>query len=226
VSPAIRVAVIDDHPVVREGTAAIVSRQSDMVVVASAASLDEFEALQAAADVVLLDLHLGEEETGFSLLEQYQGRSDESESPAVVVLSAFDFPQYVEAAFRLGAAGYVLKMAPVGQLINAIRRAADGGMTFSVRRVGGAVALSQREREVIAAVVEGLTNDEVGVRLDISPRTVASHLRRLYERLGVASRAEITARAIREGWLSVPSSRSPVHRAPSCHRPRGRRGSG
>lgn len=209
---AIRVAVIDDHPVVREGTAAIVSRQPDMAVVASAASLDEFEAFQAVADVVLLDLHLGEEETGFSLLEQYQARSDQSESPAVVVLSAFDFPQYVEAAIRLGAAGYVLKMAPVEQLIEAIRRAADGGMTFSVRGVGGAVALSPREREVIAAVVEGLTNDEVGARLGISPRTVASHLRRLYERLGVASRAEITARAIREGWLRVPSGDSPFSR--------------
>ncbi len=88
-----------------------------MAVVASAASLDEFQALQATADVVLLDLHLGEEETGFSLLEQYHRSPGQSKPPAVVVLSAFDFPQYVEAARRLGAAGYVLKMAPVEQLI-------------------------------------------------------------------------------------------------------------
>lgn len=204
-SPRIRVAVIDDHPVVREGTAAIVSRQADMSVVASAESLNEFDQLQAVVDVVLLDLHLGEEETGFRLLDEYSKRSDRLDVPAIVVLSAFDYPQYVEAALRLGAAGYVLKMAPVDHLLNAIRRAAEGGMSFSVR-AGRAVALSRREGEVIAAVAEGLTNDQIGGRLGISPRTVASHLRRLYERLEVASRAELTARAIREGWLRAPTA--------------------
>jgi len=203
-SPRIRVAVIDDHPVVREGTAAIVSRQADMSVVASAESLDEFDQLQAVVDVVLLDLHLGEEETGFRLLDEYSKRSDRLDVPAIVVLSAFDYPQYVEAALRLGAAGYVLKMAPVDHLLNAIRRAAEGGMSFSVRAGRAAVALSRREGEVIAAVAEGLTNEQIGGRLGISPRTVASHLRRLYERLEVASRAELTARAIREGWLRAP----------------------
>ena len=197
----LRVVVIDDHAVVREGTEAIVSRQPDMRVVASASSLDEFHQSRALADVVLLDLHLGEEETGFRLLEEYSQRPDKEQAPAIVVLSAFDYPQYVQSALRLGAAGYVLKMAPVEELVEAIRRAGDGGLSFTVRPGRAMVSLTRREEQVIAAVSDGLSNDEIGVRLGISARTVASHLRRLYERLDVASRAQLAARAVREGWL-------------------------
>jgi DNA-binding NarL/FixJ family response regulator len=205
-SRVLRVAVIDDHAVVREGTEAIVARQPDMRVVTSARSLGEFHAIGASADVVLLDLNLGDEETGFRLLEEYS-RLDRQQAPAVVVLSAFDYPQYVQAALDLGAAGYVLKMAPVDELVAAIRRAGDGGMSFTVRPGRAAVRLTHREEQVVAAVADGLSNEEIGVRLGISARTVASHLRRLYERLDVASRAELAARAVREGWLKPSSSR-------------------
>ena len=192
----IRVAVVDDHPLVREGTAALVDRQEDMEIAGVAASLDELGAIlrDGAVEVLLLDLRLGEQ-SGFDLL-----RSAHAPMPAVVVVTSYDYPQYADAALRLGAAGFVVKTAPTAELLDAIRRAAAGGLHFGVRP-GRGVALSDREREVLRCVVDGDSNDEIGARLGISSRTVESHLRRLFERHEVASRTELASRAIREGWL-------------------------
>jgi len=191
----IRVAVVDDHPLVREGTAAIVARAEDMEITGVAASLDELRPiLESPVDVLLLDLRLGQE-SGFDLL-----REGTRPMPAVVVLTSYDYPQYADAALRLGAAGFVVKTAPTAELLDAIRRAASGGLAFGVRP-GNGVTLSTRELEVLSLVVGGASNDEIGARLGISSRTVESHLRRLFERLAVASRTELAARAIREGWL-------------------------
>lgn len=192
----IRVAVVDDHPLVREGTAALIDRQEDMEIAGVAASLDELRPIlhDGAVEVLLLDLRLGEE-SGFDLL-----RASEKPMPAVVVVTSYDYPQYADAALRLGAAGFVVKTAPTAELLDAIRRAAAGGLAFGVRP-GAGVSLSVREREVLRQVVDGASNDEIGGRLGISSRTVESHLRRLFERVGVASRTELAARALREGWL-------------------------
>jgi DNA-binding NarL/FixJ family response regulator len=193
----IRVAVVDDHPLVREGTAALIDRQGDMEIAGVASSLDELRAILANEEiqVLLLDLRLGEE-SGFDLLRhESAGRM-----PAVVVVTSYDYPQYADAALRLGAAGFVVKTAPTAELLDAIRGAASGGLHFGVRP-GKGVSLSEREREVLRRVVEGASNDEIGARLGISSRTVESHLRRLFERHDVASRTELAARAIREGWL-------------------------
>ena len=191
----IRVAVVDDHPLVREGTAALIDRQEDMEIAGVAASLAELRPiLDGEVDVLLLDLRLGDE-SGFDHL-----RAERGPMPAVVVVTSYDYPQYADAALRLGAAGFVVKTAPTAELLDAIRRAAAGGLAFGVRP-GGGVTLSPREREVLRQVVEGSSNDEIGARLGISSRTVESHLRRLFERIGVASRTELAARALREGWL-------------------------
>jgi DNA-binding NarL/FixJ family response regulator len=192
----IRVAVVDDHPLVREGTAALLDRQEDMQIAGTAGSLDELRPLLTAepVDVLLLDLRLGQE-SGFDLL-----RADHGPMPAVVVLTSYDYPQYADAALRLGAAGFVVKTAPTAELLDAVRRAAAGGLAFGVRP-GNGVVLSDRERDVLRLVVDGASNDEIGSRLGISSRTVESHLRRLFERLAAASRTELASRAIREGWL-------------------------
>ena len=193
----IRVAVVDDHPLVREGTAALIERQADMEIAGVAGSLDELRPILADAtvQVLLLDLRLGDE-SGFDLLR----REAAGHMPAVVVVTSYDYPQYADAALRLGAAGFVVKTAPTAELLDAIRRAATGGLHFGVRP-GNGVSLSDRERDVLRQVVEGASNDEIGARLGISARTVESHLRRLFERHGAASRTELASRAIREGWL-------------------------
>lgn len=192
----IRVAVVDDHPLVREGTAALIDRQEDMEIAGVAGSLEELGAIlrEGSVEVLLLDLRLGQE-SGFDLL-----RASHGPMPAVVVVTSYDYPQYADAALRLGAAGFVVKTAPTSELLDAVRRAAGGGLAFGVRP-GGGVTLSAREREVLRCVVDGASNDEIGARLGISSRTVESHLRRLFERLAVASRTELAARALREGWL-------------------------
>jgi DNA-binding NarL/FixJ family response regulator len=194
----IRVAVVDDHPLVREGTAAIVARAEDMEIAGVAGSLDEVRPiLDGSVDVLLLDLRLGQA-SGFDLLRD----STDVTLPAVVCLTSYDYPQYADAAMRLGAAGFVVKTAPTAELLDAIRRAASGGMAFGVRP-GRGVVLSGRERQVVQLIVAGASNDEIGARLDISARTVESHLRRLFDRTEVASRTELAARAIREGWLDL-----------------------
>ena len=125
----IRVAIVDDHPVVRDGTAALLATQPGIAISGTAGSLEEARGLLAAtdADVVLLDIRLGTE-SGLNLLAAGEGPR-----PAIVVLTAYDYPQYAEAALRLGAAGFVLKTAPMAELLDAIRRAAGGGLAFGVR---------------------------------------------------------------------------------------------
>lgn len=198
----IRLAIVDDHPVVREGMAALLREQPDIEVVALAGDAEAAAPLLAdeTLDVVLLDIRLGSA-SGLQLLLPAEGRSLK---PAIVVLTAYDYPQYAEAALRLGASGYVLKSTPFGELLSAIHRAAAGQLVFGVRPSGG-VRLTPREAVVVSMVVEGRSNDEIAGQLGISPRTVETHLRHLFERLGLASRTELATRALREGWLELPA---------------------
>ncbi|MEA2546714.1 MAG: hypothetical protein QOI09_1987 [Chloroflexota bacterium] len=205
--PPIRLLIVDDHPVVREGTAALLAVEPGIAVAGTAGSIEEATALieLVPADVLLLDIRLGTD-SGLRLLTEASAPT--RPRPAIVVLTSYDYPQYAEAALRLGASGFVLKTAPIAELLDAIRRVAAGGLAFSVRpRSGRAIArLSERELDVVRLVVDGRSNDEIGGRLGIGPKTVESHLRRLFERFDLASRTELATRALREGWLEVPPS--------------------
>jgi DNA-binding NarL/FixJ family response regulator len=197
----IRVAIVDDHPVVRDGTAALLAAQPGLEMAGTAGSLAEARLLveRGGIDVLLLDIRLGTE-SGLGLL----AGGTPPGWPAIVVLTAYDYPQYADAALRLGAAGFVLKTAPLAELREAIERAAAGGLAFSVRPRTGAPHLSKRELQVVRLVVDGCTNDEIGAALGIGAKTVETHLARVFERFDVASRTELAARALREGWLDVP----------------------
>ena len=197
---AIRVAIIDDHPVVREGTVALLGAQPGLVMVGAAASLEGAAPLldPAAVDVLLLDIRLGTD-SGLTLLNGPTPR------PAVIVLTAYDYPQYAAAARRMGAAGFVVKTAPIAELVAAIRAAAAGSADFHCSPdLLAAPPLTRREGEVVRLVADGRSNDEIGVVLGITTKTVEGHLRRLFERLGAQSRTELATRAIREGWLELP----------------------
>ncbi|MCY7419317.1 MAG: response regulator transcription factor [Chloroflexi bacterium] len=213
----IRVAIVDDHPALREGTASLLSREPDIEVIGTVGSLAEIRALidgPGSPDVVVQDIRLGEE-SGLQMLGG--GRPEGSDraagaerpasvpGPAIILWTAYDYPQYAAFAYRAGAAGFVVKTAPTAELIAAIRRVADGGVYFSSRPDLGARALSGRERDVLSGVVDGRGNDEIGRHLGVTTRTVESHLTRLYERFEVHSRTELATRAVREGWLDVPA---------------------
>jgi DNA-binding NarL/FixJ family response regulator len=207
---SIRVGVVDDHPVVGEGTAALLRVQPGLAVVGVAGSLDAARAHglldPARVDVLLLDIRLGTE-SGLRLFSAAGARPEAASRPlpAVIVLTAYDYPQYADAALSLGAAGFVLKTAPLPELIDAIRRVAAGGLAFAVRpRTTRRAHLTAREHDVVRLVADGRSNDEIGATLGIGSKTVETHLSRIFERFGVASRAELAARAVREGWLDVP----------------------
>lgn len=212
----IRVAVVDDHPVVGEGTAALLRAVPDISVVGVAVSIETARAAgltdASAVDVLLLDIRLGTD-SGLRLLTSgatsgtpAAGTGAETAPlPAVIVLTAYDYPQYAEAALGLGAAGFVLKTAPLSELVDAIRRVAAGGLAFAVRpRSTREARLTAREHDVVRLVADGRTNDEIGAALGIGSKTVETHLSRIFERFGISSRAELAARAVREGWLDVP----------------------
>jgi len=200
----IRVGIVDDHPVVRDGMTALLREYADLEVVATADSVEGGRQLlenEGLAQVVLLDLRLGQK----SGLELLADRGSSTNGPAVVVLTAFDNDEYVAAACRLGAAGFVLKTAPIAQLVEAIRLAAAG---LKLSRSGlSEPTLTAREQQIVRCIVDGLTNDEIGTKLSISTKTVEGHLSRLFARQGVVSRAELASRAVLEGWLDVPTMR-------------------
>ena len=203
----IRVGVVDDHPVVGEGTAALLRTQPDLEVVGVAGSLEAAREAgltdASAVDVLLLDIRLGAD-SGLRLLTDVTSRGD-APLPAVIVLTAYDYPQYADAALGLGAAGFVLKTAPLPELVDAIRRVAAGGLAFAVRpRTSSRARLTAREHDVVRLVADGRSNDEIGATLGIGSKTVETHLSRIFERFGVSSRTELAARAVREGWLDVP----------------------
>jgi DNA-binding NarL/FixJ family response regulator len=198
----VRVAVVDDHPVFREGTAALLDRESDMRVVGLGATLNDANGFLDHADppdVLLLDIRLGDE-SGLRLLERSPGHT------AIVIFTAYDYPQYVRVALDAGASGFVAKSDPSSDLLAAVRRAADGKLAFTRRPGLPAHALTAREMEVVRLVVDGCSNDEIGHRLGIKVKTVEAHIGRMFVREGVHSRTELAIRAVREGWLDFPST--------------------
>ena len=121
-----------------------------------------------------------------------------------MLLTAFDYPQYAAAALQLGAAGFVVKTAPIAELMAAVKAAASGRLAFDERARGRVERLTGRELEIARLATAGRSNDEIGRTLGIATKTVEAHLGRLYARFDVASRTELAARALREGWLDVP----------------------
>lgn len=197
---SLSVLLVDDHPLVLDALRQAVD-QDDGFEVHLAASLSEGrEALRRLEPAVMVcDVRLPDG-SGLRLIEEATATNNRT---ACLVLSSFDTAQYVVTAQRVGAAGYLLKTEPIDTIIAAIRKVAAGGTAFGSleARLGEGVTLSVREREVVAAVVSGQTNDEIAGRLSISRKGVEAHLSRLYERAGVASRTELAVRAERERWL-------------------------
>jgi DNA-binding NarL/FixJ family response regulator len=204
----VRVGLVDDHPVVLSGLDTALATVDDIEIVARGGSLAEAREIAARddIDVLLLDVRLPDG-NGLELLDEVSRRG----RPAVLVLSSFRSRQYVAAALRFGASGFLLKTAPLGDLIVAIRSVASGGTAFTTDQIRdaqqGFVTLSQREREIVELVLRGRSNDEIAVALRASRKTVEFHLTRLYERFGVMTRVELALRADQEGWLDITSDR-------------------
>jgi len=198
---AIRLVIVDDHPFVSDGLAALLGSEPDIDVVGLASTVDAGLTLIEAQrpDVVVCDIQIADR-SGFVLLEALAGGP-----PAFVMFSSHDHPAYHKAAFEGGAFGFVLKDGSSAQLLDGIRAAAAGRMTFSIetlQTIRRDVRLpSERELQIIGLLAEGASNDEIARDLSIRPKTVESHLRSLFDRHGLASRTELALHAVREGWI-------------------------
>jgi DNA-binding NarL/FixJ family response regulator len=225
---AIRLIVVDDHPVVRAGMIAMLSEEPGLDVVGQAGNGAEALALvpRLQPDVVLMDLRMpvmdGVEATrritelrDEAADQGNQARGTESSArtgPHVLVLTTYDTDADIVTAVEAGARGYLLKDTPPAMLADAIRRAARGETVLApavAARLADrlrqpttpVVELTARESEVLALVAEGLSNNEIGLRLFIGEATVKTHLLRTFAKLEVNDRTAAVTTAYRLGLL-------------------------
>lgn len=200
----IRVYVVEDHTIVRQGLVALMETADDITVVGEAGDgRSAIEALESGAlgsiDVVLCDLAL----PGLSGLEVIRRVVTLSEPPRVVVLSMYHDSVWVKRALDAGASGYLLKGSGVRDVLDAVRAVAAGEPYLSpmANRAAEAEPLTDREREVLALIAQGHTSKEMGGILGISPRTAEHHRARIMTKLNIGDVAGLTRYAIRTGLV-------------------------
>jgi len=203
----IRVVIADDHAVVRSGLAQLLSTMEDVELVGTAGdgAAAAIVCDQERPDVVLMDLEMPDVD-GIEATRRIRAASPET---AVVILTSFSDRERILRALDAGAAGYLLKDAAPDELARAVRAAARGDAPLDPKaaravlsaRVGGAPAntLSQREREVLAMVAEGLPNKVIARKLSISEKTVKAHLTSVFRQIGVTDRTQAALWAQRNG---------------------------
>lgn len=206
-SDPVRVLVVDDHPVVREGLAAIIGTQQDMVVVAEAASGEEAFAACASRrpDVTLMDLCLPGM-SGIDLAARLRARWPELR---VIMFTSFAREQEIYEAFEAGICSYIRKGAARSELLEAIR-AVHRGQRYVSPEIGRHLAehmtrsrLSARELEVLQHVMKGSSNKVIASALFLSEHTVNIHVKNILGKLGVSGRTEAVALALKKGILQL-----------------------
>jgi DNA-binding NarL/FixJ family response regulator len=201
----IRVGVVDDHPSILAAVSEAVAAADDLELAGTGRTFADALALVERADVIVCDVQLEGRAEGLRLLEVAR---DTPNPPPILLLSGFGHQSVVRAAIDRGAAGYLDKSAEIADIVDAIRTAATGGTVFRAADLQASREAprrpSDREIEVITAVVAGSTNAEVGAQLGLSEKTIESHLHRLFDRYGLLSRTELAVLAINEGWVTDP----------------------
>jgi DNA-binding NarL/FixJ family response regulator len=199
----VRVLIVDDHPIFRDGLVAVFAAMPDMEVVAAVGDGGEAIAAVSAApvDVVLMDLNL----PTVSGVTATATLSAQPDAPAVLALTMVDDDDTVLAAVRAGARGYVLKGAPGDEIAAAVRTVAGGGAVFGAGvasrvlaatsgapdpAIGSWDELTEREQQVLALLAEGASNAQIARRLELSVKTVQNYVSRILDKLQVADRTQ------------------------------------
>lgn len=216
----IKVMLVEDHVLVREGTRELLDHEEDLEVVAEAGDGEEAVRLASSQqpDVIIMDIALPK----LSGIDATRQIKEEHPGIAVLVLTAYDDDQYVFAFLEAGAAGYLLKDVRSDDLIRAIRSVYVGESVLHpavARKVVGYFSqsdkalkgsqeaeeefgeLTEREIDVLKMAAKGLTNRGIASELTISDRTVQAHLSHIFRKLGVGSRTEAVLHALRQGWI-------------------------
>jgi DNA-binding NarL/FixJ family response regulator len=212
---SIRLAIADDHPVVRDGLVAMLETQPDFTVIGQTGTGPGALELVAVADpdVLLLDLEMPELD-GVAVLRRLYA---EGARTRVIVFTVFDTDDRIIAAVEAGAAGYLLKGAPREEVFAAVRTVASGGSLLApvatsavLRRVRGEgapsdtiPALTPRERAVLEHLARGLGNKQIAAALRISERTVKFHVSSVFTKLGATNRTEAVTRAAQAGLITL-----------------------
>jgi DNA-binding NarL/FixJ family response regulator len=212
----INVVLVDDQPLVRAGLRAILGEESDIEVVGEARNGAEAAAISAVLrpDVVLMDIRMPEVDG----LEATRRILATTPAPRVVILTTFDLDEYVYAALKAGACGFLLKDAGADELVRAVRVAAAGDALLApsvtrrlIARFSGAGAartappalrsLTEREREVLMLVARGLSNGEIARRLFLGETTVKTHVAHLLDKLELRDRVQAVVLAYESGLV-------------------------
>ncbi|MFE5813391.1 response regulator [Streptomyces sp. NPDC056479] len=217
----IRVLVVDDEALIRTGFQHILNSADDIEVVAAVPGGQAVHAVrQSRPDVVLLDIRMPDVD-GLTVLADLRRLPD---PPVVAMLTTFDMDEYVAAALRSGAAGFLLKDTDPQQLPHLVHTLADGGavLSSSVTRtvvdgyldhshlepaVQAVTRLTERERGVLVLIAEGLSNADIGLRMHLSTGTVKDHVSTVLNKLEVGSRVQAALLAERAGLLRQPGER-------------------
>lgn len=207
----IRVVIVDDHDLVREGLRSLLGQYADIDVIGEAGTVESAVAVveELTPDLVLLDLRLGGEDGAEVARRLRQAGS----RVRILVLSVHDTSRHLREALAAGADGYLLKSVTAAALAEGIRNAAAGqtviGQEFVPKLLEdasrgvpmGKPELTPREQQVLELVAEGLANREIAEKLGISTRTAQKHLENLFKKVGVHDRTELVTRAFRQGML-------------------------
>jgi two-component system response regulator NreC len=207
----VTIVLADDHAVVRSGLRMVLEREGDLQVVAEVGDAERAvrTVLGHKPAVIVLDLNMPGE---LSSLEAIPRIREVSPDTRVVVLTMQEDPEFARRALRAGAVGYVLKEAADDELVDAVRRAAEGG-TYLNPRLGGMLAaappepsrppdeLTEREVDVLRLIALGHTNTEIAAQLFLSVRTVESHRAHIQQKLRRGSRAELVRYALDHGFV-------------------------
>ena len=215
-SLSIRILIVDDHAVVREGLSSLIRLKADMKVVGEAA--DGLEAVEQARalqpDVILLDMVMPKQD-GLATIKQLK---DENNPARIIVLSSFSEDEQIFPAIKAGALGYLLKDSSPEQLIRAIRDVHQGQSSLHptiarklISELKAPVAqqasvddlLTTREVDVLKLVAQGYSNLEIAEKLNVSDRTVGKHVSNILEKLHLANRTQAALFALREGLASL-----------------------
>jgi len=206
---SIKLLIVDDHKVVRSGVKALIATESELEVIGEAADGREAVTKVKAGnpDVVLMDLVMPEMDG----VEATKAITEDEQELKILILTSFSEEERIIQAIKAGASGYLIKDASPDELVEAIKNVYRGESTLDPKIAGtvlnsiqgetsnSAGELTEREREVLELVAEGLPNDDIAEKLYISERTVRSHVSNILSKLDLANRTQAALYAVREG---------------------------